>query len=109
MANIQKENLEKLLNKQRSIKITYGSLSGIVLLIFFFTFAYLVDNAPPVFFIFETIVAAVIFVSYFMLNRLSFIWIKMTKSKKAEFMDIIPRLEAGDVDGKIDVVFERIK
>ena len=108
MAEIQKENLEKLLNKQKSMKITIGSVGGVILLLFFFSFATLVDKAPPIFFIIETIITILIFISFFILNRISFAWIKMTKSKKAEFKDIIPKLQMNDVDEKLDKVFERI-
>jgi len=108
MANIQKENLEILLNKQRSVKITIGVSGGMILLVFFFTFAMLVDKAPAAFFIAETIISILIFVSFFTLNKLSFAWIKKTKGKKPEFQDIIPKLKQSDVDAKLDKVFERI-
>ncbi|MDX1810422.1 MAG: hypothetical protein R3240_00620 [Gammaproteobacteria bacterium] len=108
MTTIQKENLEKLLNKQRSIKITIGAVGGIILLLFFFSFATLVDKAPAEFYILEAIISVVIFASFFMLNKISFGWVKITKGKKEEFKAIIPLINQNDVDAKLDKVFERI-
>ena len=108
MANIQKENLEKLLNKQRNLKIPLGSIGGVILILFFFTFPNLVDHGFTKFYTVETILSVVIFFSFFLLNRISFAWIKMTRSRKPEFKDIIPKLKHNDVDSKLDQVFERI-
>ena len=47
MTEIEKENLEKLLNKQRNVKITIGSVGGVFLILFFFSYATLIDKAPP--------------------------------------------------------------
>ena len=108
MANIQKENLEKLLNKQRSLKIIVGSIGGVILLLFFFSFPALVDHGFSKFYIVETVLTIIIFFSFFLLNRISFAWIKLTRSRKAEYKDIIPKLKHNDVDKELDQVFQRI-
>ena len=108
MNEITLKKIKTLQESQKSIKITLGSVMGMILIFFFFTFAMLVDKAPPIFFVIETIITIIIIPLFFMLNKVSFLILKMTKGKKEEYRDIIPRLNANDVDKKPEVVLENL-
>jgi len=109
MTDITEENIVKIQNSQKNIKITLGSVMGIILILFFFSFAMLVDKFPPIFFTIETIITIIIIPCYFMLNRISFFLLKMLKGRKAEFKNIIAGMTHDDVDKKVEVVLEKLQ
>jgi len=102
------EKVKALQESQKNTKIWIGALMGVVLILFFFTFGSLVDKAPPVFFIIETIITLIILPSFFMLNRISFGILKMKKGNKEEFKDILSKMHRDDVDEKTEEVLEKI-
>jgi len=108
MSDTQLEKIKKIQESQKSIKITIGSAMGLILIVFFFTFAMLVDKAPPIFFVIETIITIIFIPLFFMLNKISFIFLKMRMGEKAEYKDIISQLNANDVDKKAEVILENI-
>ena len=108
MNEIELDKVKALQESQKSIKITLGTLMGLILIIFFFTFAMLVDKAPPIFFVIETIITIIIIPLFFMLNKVSFLILKITKGKKAEYRELISRLNANDMDKKPEVVLENL-
>ncbi len=103
------EAVKSLQESQKSIKITIGSIMGLVLIIFFFTFAMLLDKAPPLFFIIETIITIIIIPLFFMLNKLSFVILKIRKGKKEELKKIIAQMNANDVDKKAEIVLQKLE
>ncbi len=100
------EIIKKLQDSQKSIKITIGSIIGVVFILFFFTFAMLVDKAPPIFFEIETVLVIILFPMLFMLNRISFAILKFRKGKKEEFKDVLTKMDRNDVDKKPEKVLE---
>lgn len=108
MTEITKETIEKIQNSQKSIKITLGSVMGITLILFFFSFAMLVDKFPPKFFTVEIILTLFIVPSFFLLNRISFFWVKLLKGRKSEFKAAIAKMAYDDVDKKTDSVLQKL-
>jgi len=109
MSEISFEAVKEIQDAQKNIKIIIGSTIGIIFLFFFFTFAMLVDKAPPIFFTIETILVLILFPMLFVLNSISFAIIKFRKGKKAEFKHIFPKLNKNDVDEKTEKVLEKIR
>ena len=106
MSEISLETIKEIQDSQRNIKVIVGSVIGIILIFFFFTFASLVDKAPPIFFTIETIIAAIITPLLFILNRISFALVKFRKGKKVEFKDTLAKMDKNDVDKKAEKVLE---
>jgi len=106
MSEISLESIKEIQESQRNIKIVIGSVIGIILVLFFFTFASLVDKAPPIFFTIETIIAAIITPMLFMLNRVSFAVVKFRKSKQDALKATLAKMNMNDVDEKTEKVFE---
>ena len=84
MTETEFETLNTLLGKQRSLKITWGVSGGLILIIYFFTFAMLYDKFPGGFIAFEIVTSILIFISFFMLNRISFALLKLFAIKKEQ-------------------------
>jgi len=108
MTNTQLETIKTLQESQKNTKIWIGTIMGIILILFFFTFAMLVDKAPPLFFIVETIITIIIIPCFFMLNRISFAILKMKKGKKEEFKSLLDKMTRDDVDKKAETILEKI-
>jgi len=109
MSDVTLETIKTLQEAQKSTKIVIGSTIGIILIFFFFTFAQLVDRLPPIFFTIETVVAAIITPMLFVLNRISFSWLKMRKGNKPEFKETLAKMNRNDVDEKPEKILERIQ
>lgn len=102
------EKITQFQDKQRSIKIWIGSIGGIYLILMFFTFANMLDKVSSTVFYIEMFIATLVFVSFFMLNKMSFPMAKRKFRKQAEFADLIDKLLPGDVDEKAGKVAKRI-
>jgi len=101
------EIIQLIQDKQRSFKITLGASMGMILIVYFFTFAMLVDKFPPAFFIFEAITSVIFLVSFFMLNKISFAYVKLRMAGKANYQDYFEIMQASDVDESAETILER--
>lgn len=108
MTDTQLENIKTLQASQTSIKIWMGSIMGLILIIFFFTFATFVDKFPPIFFIIESIIALIFVPCFFMLNRVSFFILKLKKNKQEKFKTILAAIDKDDVDKKSEEVLKKL-
>ncbi len=108
MTDASLENIKTLQASQTNIKIWMGSIMGLILIIFFFTFATFVDKFPPIFFIIESIIALIFVPCFFMLNRVSFFLLKLTKNKQERFKTILASMDKDDVDKKTEEVLNKI-
>ncbi len=107
MTDTQLENIKSLQATQTNIKIWMGSIMGLILIIFFFTFATLVDKFPPIFFIIESFIALIFVFCFFMLNQISFFILKLTKKKHEKFKTILASMDKDDVDKKTEDVLKK--
>ncbi|HFE38854.1 MAG TPA: hypothetical protein ENK06_10625 [Gammaproteobacteria bacterium] len=108
MTDNQLDNIKTLQESQKNIKIWIGTIIGVIFLIFFFTFAMLVDKFPPIFFIIESIITLILFPCLFILNRISFAILKLKKGRKPAYKSLIKNLSRDDVDKKPEEVLEKI-
>ena len=108
MSDIELEKIKTLQESQKNIKVTIGSAMGLILIIFFFTFAMLVDKFPPVFFVIESIITLIFIPSFFLLNKISFTILKIKKGKNEEYKPLMEKLKPSDVDKKPEAVLSSI-
>lgn len=109
MQNINPEHLKTLLDKQRRFKIILGSIFGLLLVIYFFSFATLIDKAPPGFFYFELVTGIAMAVMLFMLNKISFGYVSRRFGGKTEYKPWIGKLRRDDVDQKFEKVLKELE
>lgn len=102
------EKIETIQQKQTKYKLIFGTILGVTLMIYFFTFAMLVDKFPPAFYIFEAVTTPIIFILFFFLNRMSFAMIRNGFQKKEEFREIIGVMTQGDIDTKPEKIAQRL-
>lgn len=104
MSDIDTQSLETLLNKQRNVKITLGVAIGLVLIVYFFTFATLLDKVSAGFFAFEIISGFLMVFVLFRLNKISFAWIRLRFGNKPAYQAFFSKLQAGDVDRPLEQI-----
>jgi len=97
------EQLETVHNAQRSTKIWVGAGIGIFLIVVFFTFATLIDKMPPIYFKIEVTATLLAIPLLFMLNQVSFFWIRR-KFSSSPYRELVKKLQPGDVDEKPEKV-----
>lgn len=100
------DTIETLQSKHQNIKITLGASMGMVLIIYFFTFAMLVDKFPPAFFIFEAITSVMIFISFFKLNAIAFAILKPLAGRQRRAL--LSTLNANDMEKKPEEIAAKL-
>ena len=101
------ERISDIQKKQTKYKMIIGISLGMILLIYFFTFAMFVDKFPPIFFVIELITTPIIFVMFFLLNKMSFALIKGGFEKQADYRDVIAKMTQNDIDEKPEKIAQR--
>ncbi|MDH5301556.1 MAG: hypothetical protein OEW58_09365 [Gammaproteobacteria bacterium] len=101
--------LQQLQEKQTSIKVSIGVTIGIIFLIYFFTFAMLVDKFPPIFFYIEAITSVIFLIMLFKLNKASFCFMGSKIKKAAAEFPELAKYRANDVDTKPEKLLGELK
>jgi hypothetical protein len=101
------ERIGDIQKKQTKYKMIIGSVLGVTLMIYFFTFAMFVDKFPPIFFMVEMVTTPIIFALFFFLNRISFAIIKGGFEQKEAYRDIISKMTQNDIDEKPEKIAGR--
>lgn len=102
------EKIETIQNKQTRYKLIFGTFLGMILLVYFFTFAMFVDKFPPAFFMVELITTPIIFALFFFLNHISFALIRGGFEKQDDYRDLIKVMSRSDLDVKPEKIAERL-
>ncbi len=108
-SSTQKELIIQLQNQHRSAKVTIGTTIGIILIIYFFTFAMLVDKFPPIFFIFEGVTAIIFALALFQLNRIAFAWVKFKAGKNPDKLALLAKLDHNSLDQSPEAIAQRLQ
>ncbi len=102
MTNEETKVLEKIINTQRNIKTWGGVIIGVILVLYFFTFATLLDKAPGMFKI-QLITAIFLVALLFVGNQASFAITKLLLAGK-KYKDVFQQLAPGDASKDLDAV-----
>lgn len=100
--------IERLQASQSNIKVTIGITIGTILLLYFFSFAQLVDAGQTAGWLFETATTVLCVLGLIYLNRISFFILKLRYKRRAEFTKIFPVLTASNIDEKAEELAQRI-
>lgn len=93
--------VEKIINTQRNIKVFGGIAIGMILSIYFFTFAMVLDRAPPIFITVQAITALIFVSLFFVGNRVSFLAARLVLPGRA-YKSIFRLLRPDDVVMDLD-------
>ena len=103
------KKISQLQKKQLSIKVYIGVTIGMIFLVYFFTFAMLVDKFSVVFVYFEAITAIIMLIMLFILNRISFIFLKGKIKKAAVDFPELANYQANDAETKPETLLKELQ
>ncbi len=78
--------------------VRIGSSIGMILLVYFFTFAQFIDKAMTAFLIIEVVTSILFVIALFNLKKISFHLIKFKLGKKSPYTDIFAKLTVVDLE-----------
>lgn len=103
------ETIEALQQSYNNIKIFTAVPMGVILLLYFFTFAMLVDKGMHGALMFQ-IITAVLFVFYFIfINQAAFVILKLLKKNKTQYREILPLMQAPDLSMEPEALTAKIE
>lgn len=78
--------------------VRIGVTIGIIFLIYFFTFAMLIDKAPLIYIMIQVITSILFVFALFKIKEISFYLAKLKLAKKSPYSDIFSRLTVADLE-----------
>ena len=105
------ETIERLQQSYSNIKIFTAVPMGVILILYFFTFAMLIDKGMNGVLMFE-IVTSILFVLYFIfINQAAFSILKFLNRKKSQYNDVLSLMSVSDLalrpDALSDIIASR--
>lgn len=100
--------LQKIQKTQNNIVIYSAITMGMILIIYFFTFALLVDKGYKQILLFEIVTSILIFVSFFFLNKIAFHATRFLYRKRQPYGNIVQLLSASDISKKPEDLLREI-
>jgi len=98
------ESLESLQHSYSNIKIFTAVPMGVLMILYFFSFAMLIDKGMKGALMFE-IVTSILFVLYFVyINRAAFIILKFLNRKKTVYSDLLSLMTVSELAMKPDAL-----
>jgi di/tricarboxylate transporter len=94
--------IERLQNIQSNIKVTTGIAIGTVLLLYFFSFAMLVDTGMTGALMFEVITTVLCVLGLIYLNKLAFFILKSLYQRSKAYRHLFPVLTAKNIGDKAE-------
>ena len=103
------ESIEALQQSYSNIKIFTAVPMGVILILYFFTFAMLVDKGMHGALMFQ-IITSVLFVFYFIfMNQAAFAILKILKKNKPQFREILPLMQVPDLSMEPEALTAKIE
>ena len=107
--SIDLDIIEQIQLTQRKIKIYTAVPMGILLMLYFFSFATLLDKAPTAFFQLELFSSIIFIFILVFLNQYSFVLTRFIYRNKPSHSAILQYLSPGDIDKKATSIKEKME
>ena len=91
------ENIEKIQNTQNNIKIFTAVPMGILLLLYFFSYAPLIDHGYTALLMFEIVTSILFVFGFIFLNTWTFQVVKVIYKNRAPYREIMQQLTAANI------------
>lgn len=102
--SISEQELGVALNEIKQLIDKYvvriGSSIGMILLVYFFTYAQFIDKAMTILLTIEVITTILFVIALFNLKKISFYLVKLKLGKKLPYSDIFAKLTVADLEKK---------
>ena len=88
--------LERIQKTQNRIAMTLGITMGMILIIYFFTYAMLIDRGYDGVLLFEAITSVLFIIAFFFLNRIAFLLTRLILGRRQPFAALLQHMQPGD-------------
>ncbi|MFQ5470900.1 MAG: hypothetical protein ACE5EH_11440 [Gammaproteobacteria bacterium] len=107
--SIELDSVKSIQNTQRKISMTMGITMGMLLLVYFFSYANLIDHGL-IFIVNIEIVTSILFViAFFFLNKISFFLTRLRYSRNNIASGLILLMKPGDVNQEPDKLYATLE
>jgi len=89
--------------------VRIGSSIGMILLVFFFTYAQFIDRGMNVFIIIEVVASILLVIALFKIKKISFYLANLKLGKQSPYNDIFAKLTVADLDKSDSDLFNAMK
>ncbi|TPW15035.1 MAG: Uncharacterized protein FD130_1268 [Halothiobacillaceae bacterium] len=101
------EIIKKIKKSHENTFVTTGVTIGLILTLYFYSFASLIDKAPPIFFDIQVVTTLLFIACLLFLKRVAFFLVKLTKGRRAGYRSVLAQLTADDMDKNDDALLQR--
>lgn len=105
----QLEAVRRIKKLHGSLTVGLGIAIGIILTVYFFSFAMLVDKAPPLLWKLQALSAVVLVLMLVYLKRCAFFGVRLWLGTRAPYRGIIGRLRVQDLDQSEEQLLARLQ
>jgi len=92
------DSISTLKQKHENTVVFIGIFLGMVLVLFFFSFAQLIDRLPPIYVQVQVMFAIFIVIALFYIKRLAFGYLKLRHGRRADFIPLLAVISAKDLE-----------
>ncbi|WP_455202515.1 hypothetical protein [Kaarinaea lacus] len=103
------ETIESLQNSLSNIKVFTVVPMGVMLILYFFSFATAIDRGMYGLLTFEIVTTILFVFAIIYINKVSFVMLKMRYKNKAPFNSVLPYVDYSDLSGKAEDIFKTVE
>ena len=103
------EAIESLQHSQSNIKVYTAIPMGVLMILYFFSYATLIDKGMYGMLTFEIVTSILFILAIIYINRVSFLLLKMRYKNKLPYKDVLQYLSYLDLSGKPGEISEAIE
>ena len=104
-----RETIESLQNSLSNIKVFTVVPMGIMLILYFFSFATAIDRGMYGLLAFEIVTTILFIFAIIYINKVSFVLLNMRFKNKAPFNSVLPYVDYSDLSGKPDDILNLVE
>lgn len=108
-SNQKTDAIESLQQSYSNIKIFTAVPMGVLLIVYFFSFAMLIDRGMHGMLMFEIITSVLIVFYYIFINRAAFAILKILYKNKSPYNDLLSLMQVTEVNMKPDALLQIIE
>ncbi len=103
------ESIRKLKKRSENATIALGVTISTILILYFFSFATLIDKAPPAFITVQAVTTVLFVVALFFLKKIAYSFTKLTLGRRSPYRQLLANLTAKDLDKDETELYEQIR
>lgn len=109
MSEQQLQAIRKIKKTHENLVVTFGIAIGLILCIYFFSFAALIDSAPPIAIQFLMVTTVLLVLALIYVKRIAFFFTRLLLGRKDHCKAILRVIKVADLARDEEVLMERLR